>query len=176
MDIFFGDGEDHVLFDIGTDFAFAGFSPRSDAFFYVVGRASFDGFMPFLESAILVVFALKQSEQEAVPSVLSHRLIHCDFIVKYGVRLELPRSRHPGVSLKIEIKAFCSTIKGNVSVSKGLAGDLEYGVEPGIAKMLEVPAYPFHLPPVIGPFLAHLNDAFFSIPDLWELGEGRLNA
>lgn len=111
-----------------------------------------------------------------MPSVLGYRLIHCDFVIKYRIWLKLPRSRHPGVSLEVEVEAFCGAIEGNVSISKRLAGDLENSVKSGIAKVLEVPADPLHLPPVIGSFLAHLNDAFFPIPGLWEFGEGRLNA
>ena len=176
MDVLFGDGEDHVLLNIGTNLAFAGFSSRADPYFDVFRRATFDGIMPLLESAILVVFALKQGEQEAVPSVLSNRLIHGDFVVKHRVWLKLPRRRHPGVSLEVKVEAFSGAIEGNISISERLAGDLEYGVKPGIAKVLEVPTDPFHLPPVVGAFLAHLNDTFFPIPSLWELGEGRLNA
>lgn len=59
MDIFFGDGENHVLLNIGTNLSFAGFSSRGDPFFDVFRRATLDGIMPFLESAILIVFTLK---------------------------------------------------------------------------------------------------------------------
>jgi hypothetical protein len=80
------------------------------------------------------------------------------------------------VSFKVKVEAFCSAVEGDVSVSKRLAWNLEYGVKPGVAEMLEIPSDPFHLPPVVGAFLAHLNDAVLPVPGLWKLGEGRLNA
>jgi len=80
------------------------------------------------------------------------------------------------VSFKVEVEAFCSAVEGDVSVPKRLARNLEYGVKPGVAEMLEVPSDPFHLPPIFRAFLPHLDDAIFTLPSLWKFGEGRLNA
>ena len=77
---------------------------------------------------------------------------------------------------EVEIIAFRGSVKRDVSIPERFTRDLKYSVKLCVAEVLEVSADPFHLPPVFRSLLAHLSDATFPVPSLWELGEGRLNA
>jgi len=90
VDVLFGDGKYHVLYDGSTDFSFPRFSSSINTFFHVVRRGPLDGLMPLLETAVLVIFAFEQREQEAVATIFSDRFIHRDFVVKHCSGLALP--------------------------------------------------------------------------------------